>query len=495
MKKKVLENQILLSICVMTSGRQETTEKCIASLERLRENVPSELIVTDTGCQPKLRAWLEDHADKVIDFKWCNDFSAARNTGLGEAKGKWFLYLDDDEWFENTAEIEEFFNSGEYRQFKSALYKVRNYADSEGSLWRDSYLSRMVRRQEDTRFVYPIHEALAPVLPPMKYLEDYVHHYGYVFKNKEEEKAKRERNLSLLLQAIEKDRHCMRYYIQGMTEYAAVNDFQGSLEMAYEGIKQYDPSRWDNDRYIHALYAAVVRRLINLGRYQEACREAERLINLEKISPLAIATICGDVTLACLKTEAYSKGVRYVDAYLELKTAFEEDRKAYLAQQTMLLETCFESDHYRWVMGAAMSLAAAGLAAGCLEAEVLAKTLFEKEEVQWWKETLQKWYLQSVQAERIKLAADFEKLAEGSRKERQNTCNYGEKAVLLYEKLKQLEAVSQMQQLAVQLKEKIRQLIIAGEREGALEAIGQLKAYFPMDSELLSMEREIGQEK
>lgn len=400
MDKNALEKQVLLSISVMASGRQETTEKCIASLDKLRERVSSELIVTDTGCQPKLRAWLEDHADKVIDFTWCNDFAAARNVGLDAANGEWFLYLDDDEWFEDTQELEEFFNSGEYRQYKSALYKVRNYADIEGKVYRDSYLSRMVRLQEDTRFLHPIHETLSPIFPPMKYLEDYVHHYGYAYTDKEQEKAKRERNLSLLFQAIEEDRHCMRHYMQCMTEYAAAEDYENSLNMAYEGIRQYDPSRWDNDRYIQALYAAVVRRLLNRERYEEGCREAKRLIELEDISPLAAATICGDVTLACFKTGAYKQGLQYLESYLELKEAFEGNRQAYLEQQTMLLETCFEPEHYRWVMRNGLRLASA---AGDREA---LNTLLGREEICWWEEALDTW--KSLPEDWESLCAGFE---------------------------------------------------------------------------------------
>ena len=29
--------------------------------------------------------------------------------GIGGAKGEWFMYLDDDEWFLDTKEIEGFF--------------------------------------------------------------------------------------------------------------------------------------------------------------------------------------------------------------------------------------------------------------------------------------------------------------------------------------------------------------------------------------------------
>ena len=127
----------------MVSGREETMGKCIASLERLRRRVPCELILTDTGCSEEAQEWLRRKADKVIPFSWCNDFAAARNVGLKAASGLWFMFLDDDEWFEDTREIENFFLTGEYKRYNSASYIVRNYANMEGTLWRDTALRRM----------------------------------------------------------------------------------------------------------------------------------------------------------------------------------------------------------------------------------------------------------------------------------------------------------------------------------------------------------------
>ena len=40
-------NEILLSISIMMSGREETAEKCIDSLARLRERVPCEQLVQE----------------------------------------------------------------------------------------------------------------------------------------------------------------------------------------------------------------------------------------------------------------------------------------------------------------------------------------------------------------------------------------------------------------------------------------------------------------
>ena len=98
------------------------------SIKPILEAVPSELIAVDTGCTDGSVKIVEEYADKIIKFKWCDDFSKARNTGLKAASGEWFMFIDDDEWFEDATEIIEFFNSGEYKSYGRASYLVRNYA-------------------------------------------------------------------------------------------------------------------------------------------------------------------------------------------------------------------------------------------------------------------------------------------------------------------------------------------------------------------------------
>ncbi len=64
--------------------------------------------MTDTGCDTEVRNLIQRYSDNIIDFNWIQDF-AARNAGLMRAKGLWFMYLDDDEWFDDTTDIIDFY--------------------------------------------------------------------------------------------------------------------------------------------------------------------------------------------------------------------------------------------------------------------------------------------------------------------------------------------------------------------------------------------------
>ena len=327
--------QVLLSISILVSGRGESMEKCVASLEKLRRRVPCELILTDTGCPAQLQGWLKQKADKLLKFKWCDDFAAARNVGLHAAVGEWFMFMDDDEWFEDTAEIESFFLSGEYKRYQSASYIVRNYVNQEGTVWRDTHLTRMTRRRPDSRFFYPIHESLWPLLDPQKDLEDFAHHYGYAYADQEAAVAKRRRNLRILLPAIEEDPHCMKHYLQAVAEYYSMDEFESAYQIADKGIANCEPDREENVPHIDGLYGAAVRMRLRGGRSLEAIRMGQDFLENVSLSDLAKASICGDLAAAYGELGDNRLCLGYLEDYLEWKEYFSQNKAAWLRQETV----------------------------------------------------------------------------------------------------------------------------------------------------------------
>lgn len=157
------EKTIVLTISLLVSGREETTLRCLDSLHPLMESITSELILVDTGCSSTFLDQLRSYADRIIPFVWCDDFSMARNAGLSQARGEWFLYIDDDEWFEDTEAIETFFTSGEYKEYGYANYMQRNFFDPEYRVYTDNWVSRMIRLTDEVHFRSRIHEYLDPV--------------------------------------------------------------------------------------------------------------------------------------------------------------------------------------------------------------------------------------------------------------------------------------------------------------------------------------------
>ena len=346
-----MKKEILLTISILVSGRNETTKKCLDSLKDLRKHVSCELLLTDTGCPQDMREWLEDYADRILDFTWCDDFSAARNVGLKAARGKWFLYMDDDEWFDDTTDIVSFFDTGEYLQYHCAGYNVRNYQDLAGYKYSDFYVTRMTEIIKGIEFHYPVHESLNPLQAPQKTLKAFVHHYGYVYKSDDEVRAKHERNMSLLLKAHEGNIHCLKHNAQMTAEYNAIGDIENSLAISYKGIQDYTDSDSSNSLFINSLYVNIVKCYMKTEEYEKAYAEAKRFIQMPQISALAVATICRDAIYICYMTERYKQGDVFLEKYLMLKAAIEENSELLLVQQTLFLNESFTLDAYRDAMG------------------------------------------------------------------------------------------------------------------------------------------------
>lgn len=237
------EKQILLSISILCSGRSETTRACLESLEEIRRQIPCELIVVDTGCDEVTRNLLANYADVITCFEWCNDFAKARNEGLKLARGEWFLYLDDDEWFSDVAEITEFFVSGAYKKYGAANYIQRNYLDRKGTQYTDSWVTRMVRLDADTRFVSRIHEYLSPISGETAALHSVVEHYGYVYETEEALWAHYERNSVLLKQMIEEEPEELRWYMLLAQEYRTVCKWKELYELGESAIRMLEARR------------------------------------------------------------------------------------------------------------------------------------------------------------------------------------------------------------------------------------------------------------
>ena len=132
-------------------------------------------------------------------------FAKARNVGMKAAHGEWFLYIDDDEWFENPEALIQFFKSGQYRKYGCVNYIQRNYYDEDFIHYDDFWASRMIKLDADTCFHSKIHEYMAPIRGEAFNLELIANHTGYIFQTPEAKRKHFDRNAPLLLEMIKEE--------------------------------------------------------------------------------------------------------------------------------------------------------------------------------------------------------------------------------------------------------------------------------------------------
>lgn len=315
-------DKMKLSISLLVSNSRNTIRKCMESLQPILKNISSELIVVDTKGTDGSIEVAKEYANIIVPFEWCNDFAKARNVGLERASGEWFLFLDDDEWFENVDEIIEFFKSGEYLLYNSASYKVRNYENFEGSKWLESSNLRMVRRTKQTKFISPIHEILDPVLLPQKEFSCYVHHYGYVYENEEEKKKHSQRNLSMLQNVLKEKKDDYRLLMHLAQEYRSIYELEKSIETSKYIVEEINKKRKKIDTEI-AIAGWNIRNSICmkilLNYKEEAYHLAKKYIQYQWINTVTknnIYFILVELSLELKKEEeCFNYIERYEDTY------------------------------------------------------------------------------------------------------------------------------------------------------------------------------------
>ena len=88
--------EMKISACYMVRDEILTLPE---SIQKMRPLV-DEICVLDTGSTDGTKVYAKWAADKYADFKWCDDFSAARNASLKLANNEWILVIDADEYID-----------------------------------------------------------------------------------------------------------------------------------------------------------------------------------------------------------------------------------------------------------------------------------------------------------------------------------------------------------------------------------------------------------
>lgn len=251
---RVNAKECLVTISMLISNRIDTVEKCFESFRPLLEQISSEFIAVDTVGDEKSDGSVDvarRYADKIVHFEWCDDFSAARNAGLKEAHGKWLIYLDDDEWFDNIGPLIDFFSKPElYQNYDRVCLPERSYTSAAQIDYITNSFARIGRIVPESRFVNPVHELLKGVECQNEYelKETFIHHVGYIG---EKAGRKSKRNKDIMNRKLEQDPGNLHLWVQ---QVAGVGDDRKELldvsERAVRTIRKMSLENWAQQDWI-----------------------------------------------------------------------------------------------------------------------------------------------------------------------------------------------------------------------------------------------------
>lgn len=342
-----MEHNILLTITMLVSDREDTIEKCMLSLKKLMEKVPSELIVVDTANNLKCMDIVRKYTDKIVSFKWCDDFSAARNAGLEVANGQWIMFLDDDEWFESTEEIESFFINNTYLQYGSAAYITRNYGNFDGTNWSDRIAVRLCKFNKNVRFKGKIHEYLNPIQQPTYYMKDYVHHYGYVFSNAEEKLAHSWRNIQPLAQQRKEYPDDFQIAGQLLQEYVYIGEKSSALELAREMRTHSQADIPKNLAFTSYAMIKEVEIYHGMNKTQIAYKMCENFLKKERLLLIAKGCLQGLMVGICCCLEKYEEALNYIEKFKKSYEIWKCKKELHATDLFSIAESFFNEDEVR----------------------------------------------------------------------------------------------------------------------------------------------------
>lgn len=222
-----------ISACMIAKNEATNIEKCIESYK----NIVSEIIVVDTGSTDNTVNIAKKCGAKVLNFKWNDDFSAAKNFALDNASGDWIIFLDADEYFDKSkvGNLPKIIKSLD-KSYNSIACKMINIDSVTGKELDSITHVRIFKNKKYIRYVNPIHEMLINTRKNENlkaYLttdnELTLFHTGYSIVNRRE---KAERNLKLLLNEVEKAKEKPSIYQYLSDCYYGLEDYKNAIKYA-----------------------------------------------------------------------------------------------------------------------------------------------------------------------------------------------------------------------------------------------------------------------
>lgn len=157
-----MAKEISISQCMIVKNEEKNIRRALS----WGKNIVQEQIVVDTGSTDKTVEIAENMGAKIFHFKWCDDFSAAKNYAIERASGDWIAFLDADEYLnpEDAGNLPGIIRTAEMKFSQNGRPDVIRATwaqlNDEGKVFAVSEQDRIFRNSKDIRYRKSIHEVL-----------------------------------------------------------------------------------------------------------------------------------------------------------------------------------------------------------------------------------------------------------------------------------------------------------------------------------------------
>lgn len=148
---------ITISLCMIVKNEEEVIGRCLDSVYELVD----EINIVDTGSTDRTKEVVRKYTDRIFDFKWVDDFAAARNFSFQKATKQYILWLDADDVL-TEENIEKFKSLKQSLSEKinaiSMIYQLS--FDMQGNVTSFLRRYRLVKRSQNFQWIGAVHEYL-----------------------------------------------------------------------------------------------------------------------------------------------------------------------------------------------------------------------------------------------------------------------------------------------------------------------------------------------
>lgn len=254
-----------ISVCIIAKNEEARIEQCLASV------MPCgfEIVVVDTGSADRTKEIAAKYADKVLDFAWCDDFSAARNFSLREASNNWIFMIDCDESIKEI-DVEELNYFRKHLSDGVGSVSRENLVTENGFLTLNNvdYTERFFNKKL-YHYTGLIHEQLTPIRGremPNFLLNTTLLHTGYDM-TPEQRVDKYRRNFTLLEKQVKADPENPYLYYQLGKTCEITEDFSRACTYYDKGLTfDLDPEL----AYVQAMVVSYGNALLRSGQAETA---------------------------------------------------------------------------------------------------------------------------------------------------------------------------------------------------------------------------------
>lgn len=338
-----------LSICMMVKDEEKNLDRCLSSLDNLRREIESELIIVDTGSSDRTVEIAKKYTDKVFFHEWNNDFSGMRNITISYAKGDWVFILDADEEVIEEEFLIDAFKRDLVKDFNTLNIYIRSLkTNSKEISYSDAIINRIFRKDEDFKYEGAIHEQ-AKSKGPVLTINTKLYHYGYNSDDKALMEYKYERTSSLLKSELKKDPKNIYYNYQLAISYAMYQKWNLAQEWILKAVKYMKEYKKKYKKTLNIegdIYAQLGMCAIKLGNRSEAILEMIKIAEEYKKSIDFNFALANLYALEQNEDEAYKYFIRYMENISDYEIGHILERHQFDKNETVsfkinILETIF----------------------------------------------------------------------------------------------------------------------------------------------------------